>query len=1017
MMQQLLVLGLPAIVSSEKPPLWSAQLRLSIRYNDKYRHRRRPMKLFRKLMVVGTILVGISTFTVLGRTTTKARTTLPLVLLAAEATSSSSKQTSTAKSEKKAENVIVVTTILGEWVGVSASTGDVLWKHSTSSRTNNNNNNKGWTEEEWDRLFAPLLSTSSTTKPKLPSNTVAVPSVDGRVFLTPPTTTSSSYNDGSTTTTTTTDLKSIVSGTSIRSLVTKSPFLDSQGRFYVGSRRSTVAAIDCQTGEVLRIIKGEQQHHHQYPTPSTPHTHGMDTTTTTNNNNNNNNNDSQNVIPQSLEGRNIIWIARVDHSITIYNARTGNVDVTFSSSEILSLSDMIGNYMLLASEEQKQDKQIHRETDEPVHDQHHQTHSLESTPESVVSSMDDTIYLLSTPGGKLAKLQPSSTLLDTSTITTTTASSSSTKTNNNNNHTSNIIISWIANQGRSFSSAVAFAVSSETGTSLKVDIIPDAPINTDSAQYLIERFEKQWITILQQQHDFNIRGGVPTKEEEEGTIIVGALQGTYQLFALPLGKRSIEKKDIRTATATTTTSSSPASKAILSGKIPNKQHLIHETTSKLLPSNHMKHQHTSSATSSTSSTSISASQNKALLCAKKCLPTSPTFPACLIGFRNNIIPLPHYNPAEEQQDPEKSLSDDEITNYYIQNFYWIEILIGYRNSSATHRTSYLMVSVTVLFFLSFQLGRRVQRRRQQQEQQHGEVDTTTTSITTMFITQNSEEKSVSNNGSLSPSSIDKHDDMILLQPTPSDNHRIPSERQSSMPQQNLIQVSNEILGYGGHGTVVYQGKLLDGRKVAVKRMLRAYNASADREISLLIESDGHPNVVRYFLKEVRGDFIYLALELCDLSLAELIYAMAGRKEQEEPTTTKCTTASSHLSSQVAWITSMKNTLFQIASGVRHLHSLRIVHRDLKPQNILLALRQGNGSSPNGERNYYIQRQDRVSNEESWKAAVYQAFEKNDLVPKVRKRYLSNTCCSPKCKYINMIIRSTVSFLLLSCFVQ
>jgi hypothetical protein len=832
-------------------------------------------------------------------------------------------------------------------------------------------------------LFAPLLSTSSTTKPKLPSNTVAVPSVDGRVFLTPPTTTSSSYNDGSTTTTTTTDLKSIVSGTSIRSLVTKSPFLDSQGRFYVGSRRSTVAAIDCQTGEVLRIIKGEQQHHHQNPTPSTPHSHGMDTTTT-NNNNNNNIHDSQNVIPQSLEGRNIIWIARVDHSITIYNARTGNVDVTFSSSEILSLSDMIGNYMLLASEEQKQDEQIRRETDESVHDHHHQTQSLESTPESVVSSTDDNIYLLSTPGGKLAKLQPSSTLLDTSTITTTTTttkSSSTTNNNNSNNKTSNIVISWIANQGRSFSSAVAFAVSSETGTSLKVDIIPDAPINTDSAQYLIERFEKQWITILQQQHDFNIRGGVPTKEEEEGTIIVGALQGTYQLFALPLGKRSIERKDIRTTTATTTTSSSAASKAILSGKIPNKQHLIHETTSKLLPSNHMKHQHTSSATSLTSSTSITANQNKALLCAKKCLPTSPTFPACLIGFRNNIIPLPHYNPAEGQQDPAKSLSNDEITNYYIQNFYWIEILIGYPNLSATHRISYLMVAVTVLFILSFHLGRKVQRRRQQQ---HDEVDTTTSSIATMFITQNSEEKNISTNGSLSPSSVDQHDDVILLHPTPSDNHSIPSEKQFSMPQQNLIQVSNEILGYGGHGTVVYQGKLLDGRKVAVKRMLRAYNASADREISLLIESDGHPNVVRYFLKEVRGDFIYLALELCDLSLAELIYAMVGRKEE---LTTKCTTASSHLSSQVAWIASMKNTLFQIASGVRHLHSLRIVHRDLKPQNILLALRQRNGSNANGERNYCIQRQDRVVNEESWKAAVYQAFEKNDLVPKVRRRYL------------------------------
>jgi serine/threonine protein kinase len=49
----------------------------------------------------------------------------------------------------------------------------------------------------------------------------------------------------------------------------------------------------------------------------------------------------------------------------------------------------------------------------------------------------------------------------------------------------------------------------------------------------------------------------------------------------------------------------------------------------------------------------------------------------------------------------------------------------------------------------------------------------------------------------------------------------------------------------------------DGRPVAVKRMLRAFHAAADREMRLLIESDGHPNVVRYFLREQAGDFVYL----------------------------------------------------------------------------------------------------------------------------------------------------------------
>jgi serine/threonine protein kinase len=120
--------------------------------------------------------------------------------------------------------------------------------------------------------------------------------------------------------------------------------------------------------------------------------------------------------------------------------------------------------------------------------------------------------------------------------------------------------------------------------------------------------------------------------------------------------------------------------------------------------------------------------------------------------------------------------------------------------------------------------------------------------------------------------------------------------------------------------------LEDGRQVAVKRMLKAYHASADREISLLIESDGHPNVVRYFLKEVRGEFVYLALELCDLSLHDLIAMLRHRRDMPDK--------ENDMPSAIA--ESTKAVLFQVANGVKHLHLLRIVHRDLKPANILLA---------------------------------------------------------------------------------
>lgn len=52
-----------------------------------------------------------------------------------------------------------------------------------------------------------------------------------------------------------------------------------------------------------------------------------------------------------------------------------------------------------------------------------------------------------------------------------------------------------------------------------------------------------------------------------------------------------------------------------------------------------------------------------------------------------------------------------------------------------------------------------------------------------------------------------------------------------------LTVSDTVLGYGSHGTIVYKG-LLEGRRVAVKRMLTEFHARADREIRLLIESDG-----------------------------------------------------------------------------------------------------------------------------------------------------------------------------------
>ena len=68
---------------------------------------------------------------------------------------------------------------------------------------------------------------------------------------------------------------------------------------------------------------------------------------------------------------------------------------------------------------------------------------------------------------------------------------------------------------------------------------------------------------------------------------------------------------------------------------------------------------------------------------------------------------------------------------------------------------------------------------------------------------------------------------------------------------------------------MYEGSL-QGRAVAVRRLLQDFVTIAAREVEVLQESDDHPNVIRYFYKESKVDFLYIALELCPASLADVI---------------------------------------------------------------------------------------------------------------------------------------------------
>jgi serine/threonine-protein kinase/endoribonuclease IRE1 len=88
-------------------------------------------------------------------------------------------------------------------------------------------------------------------------------------------------------------------------------------------------------------------------------------------------------------------------------------------------------------------------------------------------------------------------------------------------------------------------------------------------------------------------------------------------------------------------------------------------------------------------------------------------------------------------------------------------------------------------------------------------------------------------------------------------------------------------------------------------------------------------VIRYYYQEAHAGFLYIALELCPASLADII---------ETP-------------DRDAWRDIVvnfdpKRALRQVTNGLRHLHGLKLVHRDIKPQNILVSVKNG-GSGGGG----------------------------------------------------------------------
>jgi hypothetical protein len=204
-------------------------------------------------------------------------------------------------------SVLVVAAVDGTIAGVSLLTGKTIWRRSRNDERRQLNHLKTKQGQAETPLFEPLVSTTTTRSSSSAWRTSAVPSIDGKVHLTAPLLdTDSSSGLYAEKQSLEEEQADVTVTTTVSELFARVPFVDNRGRIYTGSRRSIAVAVDVHSGEVLQAVSTDSQCSNTF-----------------------------------VKGRQVVWLGRVDQSISIRDPRSRDLDVMFSSGQILSVNDMV----------------------------------------------------------------------------------------------------------------------------------------------------------------------------------------------------------------------------------------------------------------------------------------------------------------------------------------------------------------------------------------------------------------------------------------------------------------------------------------------------------------------------------------------------------------------------------------------------------------------------------------------------------------------------------------------------